>query len=191
MNEDKLDHYLESYYNSFFKKAHTPDNFSTLHDVLMDVYGVTPKQKHESSQFWGRQLGALWQKLVSAVFEQSSLVQNYTGPIRITDNDGKLDEPADLSGNGYAIDTKYRIGSGDAKFIKQTEKNAAILNSMNLKPVLLILRIDSLANPIRAAKSAGWQILEGIDSFDFIKEQTGYDLYNYLDSKKQQLNIDK
>lgn len=62
---------------------------------------------------------------------------------------------------------------------------------MNLKPVLLILRIDSLANPIRAAKSAGWQILEGIDSFDFIKEQTGYDLYNYLDSKKQQLNIDK
>lgn len=190
MNEG-IDKYLKQYYPKFLERINKKQQVEKEHDLLMDVFGVTQMQKKEDAQYWGRQLGALWQKVVTSVFQNSDNVKGFTGPIVVPDSRGKTDEPADLSGNGYAIDTKYRIGSGDSKFNKQFKTNASILVSKGFKPVLLILRTDSLSNAIRAAKNGGWVVYSGESAFDFIKKQTNFDLKSYLEASKLKYDINK
>ena len=103
----------------------------------------------------------------------------------VPDKRGTTDEPCDLVANGFAIDTKYRIGSGDSKFIKQFKENHNLLVDKSYKPVLLILRDDNLNSPINSANKAGWSVMTNQQSFDFIFEQTRFDLKNFLDQRKK------
>lgn len=177
--ENEIIKSLNHYSKEFKKKRQQTGSLSKEHDLLMDVFNITPEEKQRNAQFWGRELGMLWQNIVKSVCKNSNV--QYSGPITVTDPDGKSDEPCDLTVNDYAIDTKYRIGSGDSKFSKKFRPNFKILREQyKLTPVLLILRDDNLPSPIHRAEKEGWIVKTGNDSFNFLKELTNYDLKEFL-----------
>lgn len=182
---DELMNQIEKYSSKFNKKRKAKEELDNEHDLLMDVFNISPEEKKKSAQYWGRELGVLWQELVKIVFANSEQIKDYTGALTVDDPEGESDEPCDLTANGYGIDTKYRIGSGDSKFTKKFRPNHNILvERFKLKPVLLILRDDNLKSPINRAKKEGWTVYTADDSYKFIYDQTGYDLKEFLKGLK-------
>jgi hypothetical protein len=94
------------------------------------------------------------------------------------------DEPCDLIVEGYAIDTKYRLGSGDSGTLKKFKNNGPLLRTYNYEPVLLILRQDSLSAAITACQVGTWKVYTGEDSFNFIQTISGFDLKSFLIGKE-------
>jgi hypothetical protein len=166
---------LQLYRQKFAEKQHLQEESSS--DILMDALGVTPEQKLENRQYWGRELGMCWQRLVVEVC--SKHCANFKPAIRIGN-----DEPCDLVVGQYAIDTKYRIGSGDSGTHKKLKQYAQDLKAQGFKPVLLILREDNLPGAVTSCEQGGWQILTGKRSFEFVKQQSGFDLEEYLCGSK-------
>jgi hypothetical protein len=66
MSELSLENILEKYKNSFVDKVYSPDNDD--HDLLMDVFSLSPHLKRQNMQYWGRELGMCWQLLVTDVY---------------------------------------------------------------------------------------------------------------------------
>jgi hypothetical protein len=162
---------LETYKKSFVNKTYS--NESDISDILMESFGISPKLKRENRQYWGRELGMVWQFLVSAVFKHHCV--DYSPALRFG-----LDEPCDLVSKKDAIDTKYRIGSGDSGTLKKFKQNGQLLRTKGFRPVLLLLRDDSLTAAITACKSGGWEIYENKESFDYIFNNTGIDVVELL-----------
>ena len=96
---------LKRYYEAFKEKTYSDENNDT--DVLMDIFGITPEQKRENRQYWGRELGMMWQLIVTEICRHHC--SSFKPALRIGS-----DEPCDLIIGNHAIDTKYRIGSGDS-----------------------------------------------------------------------------
>lgn len=142
----------------------------------MDVFSIPPALKRENRQYWGRELGMCWQSLVIKTFK--TYCQNFQPAFKV----GK-DEPCDLIVGQYAIDTKYRIGSGDSGTLKKFRSYGPLLINSNYQPVLLILRKYNLPATINACKVGGWTIYTGDDSFNFIKKISGFDLKLFLSTK--------
>lgn len=75
MNNEKdkpqsvLDQILAAYQKGFSEKVYSEENDD--HDLLMGVYGITPQLKRENRQYWGRELGMCWQRLVVEVCRQT------------------------------------------------------------------------------------------------------------------------
>ena len=66
MNEHKyINPILEKYYKAFKEKTYSVENNDT--DILMDIFGITPEQKRENRQYWGRELGMMWQLIVTEI----------------------------------------------------------------------------------------------------------------------------
>ncbi|MCZ0905281.1 hypothetical protein ON021_35830, partial [Microcoleus sp. HI-ES] len=59
MTERRLEQILAKYQNSFTAKIYAEENEE--HDILMDVFGISPLIKKENRQYWGRELGMCWQ----------------------------------------------------------------------------------------------------------------------------------
>lgn len=171
--EQNLDAVLERYKTSFIEKVYSDENDD--HDLLMDAFGISPLLKRENRQYWGRELGKCWESLV---IEACKRVQTYQPALRIG-----CDEPCDLIVQNYAIDTKYRIGSGDAGTLKKFKSYGHLLQSMEYEPVLLFLREDNLPAAMTACQSGAWKIYIGKQSFDFIKDISGFDMESYLRRK--------
>ncbi|MBF7686235.1 restriction endonuclease, partial [Acinetobacter sp. B10A] len=57
-----LESILKAYQLSFKSKVYNEENDD--HDVLMDVFGITPELKRQNRQYWGRELGKMWERLV-------------------------------------------------------------------------------------------------------------------------------
>ena len=93
----KLSTIIQQYQSSFSSKSYVPENND--HDVLMQVFGITPELKRENRQYWGRELGMCWQLLVSEV--AASLCADYKPAVRVG-----ADEPIDLYIGNDAIDIK-------------------------------------------------------------------------------------
>src|SRR6478672_370629 len=55
MTERRLDRILARYQKSFTDKIYAEENEE--HDILMDVFGISPIIKKENRQYWGRELG--------------------------------------------------------------------------------------------------------------------------------------
>ena len=49
---------------------------------------------------------------------------------------------------------------------------------------MLFLREDNLPAAITALNSGGWEVKMGDSTFEFIKNYTGFDLFNYLLDRK-------
>jgi hypothetical protein len=171
---DALDRILRAYSRSFRDKAFGTDNKD--HDILMDVFGITPIIKAENKQYWGRELGMCWEGLLQSIFRTTD---NYKEPYRIG-----ADSPFDFIFKDRAVDTKYRIGSGDSGTLKKFRANGLLLSEKGFKPTLLILRNDNLYAAIQAYQSGGWDIRVGDACFKFIKESTGIDIVDYLNQRK-------
>lgn len=182
--ETQLRKILDQYKNSFAEKVYREENED--HDVLMDVFGITPILKRENRQYWGRELGMCWQRLVCKLFE--SACSDYQPAFRIGS-----DEPCDCIVGTDAIDTKYRIGSGDAGTLKKFKQYGQFFIKQDLSPILLIVRKDNLPAAITACKNGGWNILEGEKSFQYIFDKTSFDLYDWLKKLKnnESLNIER
>lgn len=171
--ETKIKSIINAYHESFGAKAYSEENED--HDVLMDVFGLLPAVKRENRQYWGRELGMCWQLIVTELFRAT--VKEFKPGYR----EGS-DELCDLMSGSDAIDTKYRIGSGDSGTLKKFKQYGATLRGLGYRPVLLILRSDNLAAAIGACNVGGWTVLTGEQSFQYIQKHTGVDLNMWLES---------
>ncbi|HFB99583.1 MAG TPA: restriction endonuclease, partial [Phaeodactylibacter sp.] len=111
--KNKLREVLHGYSKSFSNKVYV-DGFNDT-DVLMNAFGVTQKLKSENKQYWGRELGKCWENLLRNLFEVTC--PDFQPPKRFG-----ADEPADFFVGNDAIDTKYRVGSGDSGTLKKFEQ---------------------------------------------------------------------
>lgn len=94
------------------------------------------------------------------------------------------DEPCACCVGKDAIDTKYRIGSGDSGTLKKFKSYGKLLKERGYRPVLLMVREDNLAAAMTACATGGWTVLQGQATFDYIKELSDFDLRAWLESCK-------
>ncbi len=177
--EQNLDSVLNRYKTSFMDKVYSDENDD--YDVLMQAFGITPILKRENRQYWGRELGKCWESLV---IETCRSVPTFQPALRVGD-----DEPCDLIVQNYAIDTKYRVGSGDSGTLKKFKSYGSLLRSYGYEPVFLFLREDNLPAAMTACRAGTWNIYVGKQSFDFIKDISGFDLNSYLIRKANEFLV--
>lgn len=169
--DKRLSSILKKYQDNFSEKVYV-DNYDST-DVLMETFGVTQELKRENKQFWGRQLGMCWQLLVVELCRHTCV--DYGDALRFGG-----DEPCDLVLGSDAIDTKYRVGSGDSGTLKKFKQYGALLKESGYRPVFLFLREDNLPAAMTACQAGGWFICTGKATFDYLQEKTGFDLYSWL-----------
>lgn len=169
---------LEHYGKSFAIKAFVDESLEE--DDLMLIFGLTQEIKAGNKQYWGRELGMCWQRLVTELCRQTCA--NFGEPIR-----ERADVLCDLVVGNQAIDTKYRIGSGDSGTLKKFKQYGLELTEAGYRPVLLILRTDNLPAAITACITGGWHVVVGDDSYHYLQTMTGFDLKAWLQSQKGNL----
>jgi hypothetical protein len=162
---------LREYYTSF--SAKTYDDESSETDPLMNAFGITQELKQENKQYWGRELGMCWQRLVTDLCR--NLNQDFEPALRLGS-----DEPCDFRLGQEAIDTKYRVGSGDSGTLKKFRAYGNLLIEQGYRPILLILREDNLPTAMTAFRQGRWEIYQGDKSFKYIQDKTGFDLKHWL-----------
>lgn len=177
-----IENILSSYSSSFTNKVYSDENNDT--DIIMELFGVSPELKRENRQYWGRELGMVWQRIVVSIFKHH---HSEYGPALKFDSD----EPCDLTVGRDAIDTKYRIGSGDSGTLKKFKQYGVFLREQGYEPIFLIVREDNLPAAITACHVGTWRVLTGEDSFNYIKEKTGVDIKELLLSYKGQFKINR
>lgn len=182
MAQRRLEQILARYQNSFTEKIYAEENEE--HDILMDVFGISPIIKKENRQYWGRELGMCWQLLV--VETCRSYCSSFGPAFKVGS-----DEPCDLIVDGYAIDTKYRIGSGDSGTLKKFKSYGQLLRTYNYEPVFLILRPDNLPAAIKACQVGTWTVYTGDASFEFIQRLSGFDLKSFLTERVGEFPVDR
>lgn len=175
--ESRLSEIMKRYQENSSNKVYADDYDSS--DVLMEAFGLTQDLKSQNKQFWGRQLGMCWELLVVELFRSGCA--EYGPALEI----GK-DKPCDLVAGSDAIDTKYRVGSGDSGTLKKFKQYGQLLNSKGYRPVLLFVREDNLPSAITACEVGGWHVYTGKQSFQYIFEKTGFDLFAWLENQKKQ-----
>lgn len=174
--EDQLRNILGQYKDSFIAKEYNEENND--HDVLMDVFGITPDLKRENRQYWGSELGRCWEKLIRKLFELRC--EDYQST-----SDVGSDKPCDCIIGTEAIEIKYRIGSGDSKFVKAAREYAPHFIESGYTPILLILREDNLSSVINSCRKTGWKVLMGAQTLDYISEKANFDLLVWLNGLKK------
>jgi hypothetical protein len=65
-----LDSILQNYQQSFKDKVHNEENDD--HDVLMDAFNITPELKRQNRQYWGRELGKMWERFSCCDLQRST-----------------------------------------------------------------------------------------------------------------------
>lgn len=160
--EDKLSEVLGKYSENFTAKIYNDDFHDT--DVLMEAFGITQELKSENKQYWGRELGKCWENLLRDLFETTCT--NFEPPQRFG-----ADEPADFFCGKDAIDTKYRVGSGDSGTLKKFESYGKLLTEEGYRPVFLFLRTDNLQVALSKMDAGGWIKYMDEDTFTYIKEK--------------------
>lgn len=173
---------LSEYQQAFADKAYSDENND--HDVLMDVFGITPELKRENRQYWGRELGMCWQRLVIEVCRNKC--KEFKPALRFG-----ADEPCDLVVSNIAIDTKYRIGSGDSGTLKKFKAYGPLLKEKGFTPALLIIRTDNLPAAITACKAGGWVVYTGAATFKYLQELTGFNVLGFLEERAQTHQVDR
>jgi hypothetical protein len=163
---------LRTYQVAFKAKVYGEENDD--HDALMDVFSINPATKRENRQYWGRELGMCWQRLVTTACS-AAVRDRYSPGLRIGG-----DELCDLCLDTDAIDTKYRIGSGDSGTLKKFKTYGDSLMKRGLRPVMLILRDDNLPAAVTACKTGGWTVFSGDASFEYLQGKVGVDLKKWL-----------
>lgn len=182
MVEPNLLQIMQTYQRSFADKVYQEENDDV--DLLMDAFGLSSETKRENRQYWGRELGMCWQLMVDNVMKVYG--RDYQPALRIG-----ADEPCDMIISRYAIDTKYRLGSGDSGTLKKLRQYGSLLTEMGYEPVCLLAREDSLNQALAALQTGGWKVFSGQDAFDFIRYQTGYDLKAYLKAQKGKFLVNR
>ena len=88
------------------------------------------------------------------------------------------------NGQKFAVDTKYRFHSNDAKTVREIANSADHLKYMGYNPVLLMRtkREESISTAINRFENAGWSIMCNEDAALFISNYAGKALNIWMDS---------
>ena len=164
---------IKEYYIKFKAKLNQPSVENNDFDELMNLFNISPELKRDNRQFWGRHLGKLWEKMVVELAKTHC--QDFQPELKIN-----KDQLCDLIIGSDAIDTKYRIGSGDSGTLKKLKDYGTILQKKGYNPIMLIVRDDNLPSAIAAAKSRGWNVLTDVESFSYLKEKIGIDINDLI-----------
>ena len=170
---------LSSYQLSFANKTFITKE--ETEDILMNTFSLTNHMKKQNKQYWNRELGKCWEKLVISAFEN---LKGFGKGIR-----NNRDEICDLVFNEFGIDTKYCVGSGDSGTLKKFKLYGEKIKNYGKKPVMLFLRDDNLPSAITAIKKGGWRVITGEESLSFIQAHTGFDLKSFLEKNKTNYSI--
>jgi len=179
---DQLEEICRRYALSFSGKIYASENEAL--DPLMNLFGITQELKRENKQYWGRELGMCFQSLVREICK--SQCADYKPGLR----DG-ADEVCDVIAGKDAIDTKYRVGSGDSGTLKKFRQYGIRLSDAGFRPIMAIVRTDNLPAAIQAARSGGWTVYQGIETFVYIEALTGFKLKEWLDGRVARYRIDR
>lgn len=183
MNSQELNHALEEilrkYGQSFASKVFGGESREI--DDLMLVFGLTQEAKTRNKQYWGRELGKCWERLVIELCRRTC--DNFREGVR----EG-ADELCDLVVGKDAIDTKYRIGSGDSGTLKKFKQYGRRLKELGLRPTLLILRTDNLPAAITACVTGGWDVRSGADAYSYLEMVTKFDMQSWLKERKNRFS---
>ena len=174
---------LKQYSDSFSAKIYNEEN--NEYDPIMNIFNIHPDLKRENRQYWGRELGKFWERLVVAIFKN-------TRPdlFKPAQQFGR-DEPFDLIVGKYAIDTKYRVGSGDSGTLKKFKQYGQLITDLGYEPVFLMVRDDNLPAAMTAIHQGGWTVYTGEDSFNFISKICGLNMHQLLKSFGDDYFIDR
>jgi hypothetical protein len=151
---------IQRYATSFAQKEYEEEN--NEHDVIMDIFGISPTLKRENRQ-------------CRFACPQFGPALRFGG-----------DEPCDFCVAKRAIDTKYRIGSGDAGTLKKFKSYGALLRSKGYTPITLIVRTDNLGAAMTALTAGNWEVYTGTDTFNYVNSLTGFDLMAWLEEIKRE-----
>ena len=173
---------LSKYSSSFSEKDYSNENNDT--DILMDLFSITPDLKRENRQYWGRELGMAWELITKEIFKHNNT--NF----KEAESFG-ADKPIDFIVGSDAIDTKYRIGSGDSGTLKKFKQYGKLLSNNGYKPIFLILRNDNLPAAITAAIKGGWDIKIGNEAIKYIYDNTNINIIEYLSSFGNEFKINR
>lgn len=99
-----------------------------------------------------------------------------------TSNQDMCDFTFTHNGVKYAVDTKYRFHSNDAKTVREIANSAYHLTYMGYKPILLFRtpRVESIETAVNRFENAGWAIKCDKDAEEFIAEFAGDDLNTWI-----------
>ncbi len=175
---DLLGRYRESF---CAKLAEVPACEVPEEDLLMQVFGITSEMKMAERQYWGRELGMCWERLVHA---HARCHPAYEPPFR---DDG--DAPCDFIVGGCAVDTKYRFGSGDSGTQKKLRDYAGRLQAAGFTPVMLVLREDNLPGALESLARAGWDVRRGEAAFEWIRTNLNVDVQAELRAQRGAFRI--
>ena len=163
---------LKKYHTAFTNKTY-PNIKTNKPDALMDIFGITTELQEKNKRYWGRELGMIWQFLVTEVCKHHC--HSFKPAFRV-----EIYEPCDLIVGRDAIDTKYRVGSGDSGTLAKFRQNSNILKNFGFKPIILIFRDDNLPSAIKTCEYGGWTVYVGQQAFKYIERITGVNLYRLL-----------
>lgn len=84
----------------------------------------------------------------------------------------------------YAVDTKYKFNSNDSNTVREIANSAIHLTEMGYVPILLLRtnRAESQLSPIKRFEKSGWNIIDGKNATDLIKNITGFDLEKWIEN---------
>ncbi|WP_104689735.1 restriction endonuclease [Helicobacter felis] len=170
--ETKIIGILRQYRNSFLQKEFKNKHYDS--DILMDFFNITPEMTAKNTQYWNRELGMVWELVTKELLSSNKL---FAPPESV---DFGSDRPVDYFIDKIAVDTKYRMGSGDSGTLKKFKAYGEMLRSREYEPVFLILRDDNLPAALTAAKSGGWKVLIKHEAYNFIIDHGGIDIVAYL-----------
>jgi hypothetical protein len=172
---NSLEDILAKYQQSFSEKAFKEESAEL--DDLMLTFELTQEIKAQNKQYWGRELGTCWQRLIVQLCRSAR--HDFGKPIKFGE-----EKICVLTLGNDAIDTKYRIGSGDSGTLKRFKEYGKKLQKFGYQPVLLILRNDNLPAAIAACKSGGWKVMQGLQAYNYIQTKTGFNLKKWLQNRK-------
>ncbi|MDB9316037.1 hypothetical protein PN462_23200 [Spirulina sp. CS-785/01] len=171
-----LENVLRDYQQSFLSKKFSQDSIEK--DDLMLAFGLTQELKAINKQYWGRQLGACWERLVKQLCKASC--NNFSLP---------HNSSYDLALGQDALDTKYRLGSGDSKTVRGWKANGEQLKAEGFNPILLIVRTDNLDAAIQACQVGGWEIKVGSDAYQYLENKTQFNLQTWLRERRDRFTF--
>lgn len=94
--------------------------------------------------------------------------------------------PASVSVAVCEIRGCYMIG--DSKRIQADEQAATAARAAGLLPVMLVFCTTSLSSPIIRLRRS-WSLYEGMETYDFLKNLTGFDLLGFLTEKEKEIRV--
>ena len=159
-------------------------------ETIMSGLGLTLEQIEYSATIQGEERVLECRILFSDISNNlirskvEKLASNYAKDKKFKGNKGKF--------IGLAFEMRYCYQIGDSKRIQADDHMAQHLFSENILPIMLVFCSTALQTPIiHFRNKSKWIVLEGHNSYKFLKSLTEFDLHTFLKGSEMQDVITK